>query len=83
MNLLKIFSNDLDDEVEQIWRRHRTGVVVGYTAIQRDFDRLEEWANRNLMKFNKGKCRVLYLGETTLNTQLESSFTEKALSVLL
>ena len=35
---------------------------VGYAVIQRDVNRLEKWADRNLMKFYKGKWKVLHLG---------------------
>ena len=31
-------------------------------AVQRDLDRLEEWANRNLRKFSKDRCEALHMG---------------------
>jgi len=44
----------------------KLGAVVdtlgGCAAVQRDMDRLERWAERNLMNFKKGNGRALHLG---------------------
>lgn len=58
----------------------------GCIAIHRDLNRLEKWANKNLMKF-KGKCQVLHLGRNNHVPQYmletNSSFAEESLGVLV
>jgi len=62
----------------------------GCAAIQRVLNRPENQADRNLMKVNNGKCRVLHQGRNNPMhqcmsgaTQLKSSLVKKALGVLV
>lgn len=73
----------LADDAKQV------GVTEGPTAVWRDLDRLEKWADRNPMKFNRN-CRVLQLGRNSPRyhyplgaEQRKSNFAEKDVGALV
>lgn len=53
-NMLTKFADDAKVRVD--------GKVDLPEGRARDRDELEEWASKNCMKSNKGKCKVLHLG---------------------
>lgn len=86
--LSNIFINDLDTGLERIPSKFaddtKLGGVIdsleGTEALQKDFDKLEDWAIINCMNFNKRKCQKLHLrwgnpgcGYRLWNKTLESS----------
>lgn len=69
--LFNIFINDPADGTERTLRKFADDAKLGgvappdeCAAIQGDLDKLEKWADRNLMKSNKGKYQVLHLAKS-------------------
>lgn len=67
--LFTIFISDLNNGIKCILVKfdNDTKPVGKWTlwkvALQEDLDRLGEWADKNLMKFNQDKCQILHLGK--------------------
>ncbi|KAK4825175.1 hypothetical protein QYF61_024655 [Mycteria americana] len=96
--LFSIFISDLDDGIKCTLMKFANDTKLsgevdtseGRATLQEDLDRLNEWANKNLMKFNKDKCKVLHLGKHNPggqhrlgSTRLGSSSVERDLGVLV
>lgn len=46
-----------------------TDTPVDYVVTQRELDRMKKWDDKNLVKFNKRKCKVLHLERSNARHQ--------------
>ncbi|KAJ7415087.1 rna-directed dna polymerase from mobile element jockey-like [Pitangus sulphuratus] len=98
MIVFNIFFGDMDSGIKCILSEFAKNtklcsaveILEGRAAIQRDLDRLDRWADANLRKLNKEKCKVLHLDrENPRHTHrldrevIESSSAEKELEVMV
>ena len=57
----------------KIWRRIES--PSDCSVLQRDIDSLNEWANRNKMKFHPSKCKILSISSRTHHDNLSVTYS--------
>ncbi|PKU37934.1 rna-directed dna polymerase from mobile element jockey-like [Limosa lapponica baueri] len=95
--LFNIFKSDLDDGIKHTLTNAddtklsgEMDTLEGRATLQEDLDRLEEWAKKDFMKFNKDNCKFLHPGKQNPgvqhrlgSTRLGSGSVEGDLGVLM
>ncbi|PKU42570.1 rna-directed dna polymerase from mobile element jockey-like [Limosa lapponica baueri] len=75
--LFNSFISDLDAGIKRTLTKFAADMKMngevdtleGRATLQEDLNRLEEWANKNIIKFHKDKCKVLHLGKCNPSVQ--------------